>query len=484
MYKSKFKKELNHPLNIVIFGGTGDLAEKKLLPALFDLYSSKCLPEAFSIIGLARSDKTDSDYRDFVKKALINKGAEDQEKCDEFISHVFYKKGDIKTEECYLDLKNYLSEKDDSIGSCTNKMFHLSVPPSLYEPIFKSLAVSGLTKPCEEHQDGTWTRVLVEKPFGNNKKEAQKLDELLGELFDENQIFRIDHYVAKEALQNVITFRFANALFEPVWNSNSIERVDINLYESFGVRDRGASYDGVGALRDVGQNHLLQMLALIAMEDPGELNADKIRKSRADVLDKVILFNNENENSWRAQYEGYLDEKNVDKESETETYFKLKLGIDNPRWKGVPFYLESGKSLHASLAEMVITFKQTDSCVCPKNDNILHKNKIVFTIQPNEKITIGFWAKRPGFDYKLDEKNLSFSYDNSYSDNEEQVRLPDAYERILFDCIRGDQTLFVSTDEIKSQWKLIMPILDYWKKTDLIRYKQGSHPKLILEDNK
>jgi len=465
------------PLQIVIFGGTGDLAEKKLLPALFDLYTHDYLPKAFSIIGFSRGSLTDDEYRAFVLDALTAKG---KQNCDAFLEHIFFTQGDITSDASYANLKRYLHKKDDVLGVCTNKMFHLSVPPRLYEPVFNHLAQSGLTEPCEKETDNasTWTRVLVEKPFGNDAAEAKRLDILLGELFEESQIFRIDHYVAKEALQNIITFRFANSLFEPLWNSSAIESVNLKLHESFNVRDRGASYDGVGALRDVGQNHLLQMLALIAMENPAENNATEIRNNRAALLEKVATWSDTvSEYVVRGQYSDYKDAKGVAAETETETYFKVKLKIDDTKWKGVPFYIESGKALDTTCSEIEVKFQHHESCVCPKGvDASTHQNKIIFRIQPHEGISVTFWIKRPGFEYALDEKTLSFNYDE---DTEDNVRLPDAYERVLSDCIKGDQTLFISTEEIQAQWKIVMNIISNWETVPLQEYDQGARADSI-----
>jgi len=468
------------PLQIVIFGGTGDLAEKKLLPALFDLYVNDYLPKQFSVIGFSRGALSDTDYRKFVKSALVAKG---KSNCEAFLEHIFFTQGDITNDESYLRLKKYLHTKDDAFGVCTNKMFHLSVPPKLYEPVFTHLAKSKLTEPCETHHENssTWTRVLVEKPFGNDATEAKRLDELLGELFNESQIFRIDHYVAKEALQNIVTFRFANSLFEPLWNSNAIESVHVRLYESFGVRDRGASYDGVGALRDVGQNHLLQMLALVTMQDPGENTADAIRKNRAEILSAVELWSDDIEKCVvRAQYDEYIGTKGVSENSQTETYFKTKLRINTEEWKGIPVYMESGKSLDTTQSEIEVRFNHHDSCVCPKDvDATTHQNKIIFRIQPHEGISVTFWIKRPGFEYHLDEKTLSFDYEEDVSD---MTRLPDAYERVLLDCIKGDQTLFISTEEIQAQWRLIMDIIEKWNVLPLETYEQGVRADSISSD--
>lgn len=460
------------PLTIVIFGGTGDLAEKKLIPALFDLYKGDYLPKHFSIVGFSRKDLSDGEYQEFMKKSLLSGNREDFE---EFLLHGRYKQGDINNIETYRELKKYLEKLDDVHGLCTSKIFHLAVPPDLYEPVFMNLSESKLSEPCGEHNSaGMWTRILVEKPFGKDKKEAEKLDKLLGDLFEENQVFRIDHYLAKEALQNIITFRFSNAIFESIWNSESIERVDIKLFEKFGIGDRGESYDGVGALMDVGQNHMLQMLALVTMEDPEDLKPDSIRKSRANVLKKLVTSENNLEKFvYRAQYDGYKKEKKVNENSDTETYFKLKVKVDTPKWKDTLFYLENGKFVDETYTEIVVTFRARSSCICPEEDERQHKNILTFRVQPDEGIKILFWAKKPGFGFQLDEKDLSFKYSSI------EGRLPDAYERVLFDCIRGDQTLFPSTEEILAQWNFIMPILETWKKLPLGIYKAGSSPEEI-----
>lgn len=467
----------NHPLTIVIFGGTGDLAQNKLIPAFFNLYKNNLLPKEFRIVGFSRKEKSHEEFRSFMKDSLESHKIVEEPYVTDFISHGYYQRGDINSLDSYKDLSKILVDVDEEIKVCSRKMFYLAVPPNLYESVFINLSESGLTIPCKVHDDdNSWTRVLVEKPFGEDSDQAEKLDMLLGKLFKEDQIFRIDHYLAKEALQNIITFRFANSVFEPIWNHKEIEQVSIKLYEEFGIRERGAFYDGIGALRDVGQNHILQMLALIAMDDPKDMSAESIRKSRADILEKTKLANKDfSKCVVRGQYVGYKDVNGVESDSTTETYFKIHLEIAKDRWNGTPFYLESGKALDKSGTEIEIIFKEKESCVCPpEGDHKSHKNRIVFSIQPDTGIELHFWSKKPGFKYELEERTLSFDYDIN-----KDGMLPDAYQRILNDAIIGDRTLFISTEEVKAEWNVISPIIHSWDEIPLIEYQQGSNPKDI-----
>jgi len=366
-----------------------------------------------------------------------------------------------------------LETRDREHGVCSDKLFYLAVPPSLYETVFTRLAKSGLAIPCapgvpDEHV--AWSRILVEKPFGNNQREAARLDRLLGKLFEEDQIFRIDHYLAKEAVQNIISFRFSNGLFEPLWNRKHIERVEIKAFEKDGVEGRGSFYDSVGALRDVGQNHMLQMLALTAMENPGRMEGTAIRAARRKVLEKVSGAG-PNLSKWivRGQYEKYGSESGVASGSATETYFRIEARVNNNRWRGVPFILESGKALDRSEVEIAVYFKPTP-CVCPKGHESSHQNVLTFNISPEETIAIRFWAKEPGFEFQLEPKELAFSF----SKDAFERQVPNAYERVLVDAIRGDQTLFTSTDEVKAEWKFITPILEKWSSVPLQTYQRGT----------
>lgn len=456
----------NAPTIVAIFGATGDLAQRKLIPALFHLFVAGYLPEAFQIVGISRRDIGDSGYRDLARAALASVAQGKEVELEKFLTHLTYLAADFTAALSYQTLSDRLIEVEAGMGQCANKLFYLAVPPMSYGTIFRELADSGLTIPCSDETG--WTRVLVEKPFGNDNETAQKLDALLGLLFKEDQIFRIDHYLAKEALQDILLFRFANALFEPVWNSEYIDHVEIKLHETTTVSGRGKFYDGVGALRDVGQNHVLQMVALVAMENPGVLTAERIREARASLLSHVVPLSTKD--VVRGQYEGYRAEDGVAPDSMTETYFRIKLSLPSERWRGVPFYLESGKALAESKTEIVVHFKPPKDCLCdmPGHD---HGNVITFRIQPNEGITVLFWAKRGGFAPGLEQKRLSFSYRDG---SELATRIPDAYERVLYDAVMGDQILFTSTDEVAAAWKIITPILELWKNEPLLRYEKGS----------
>jgi glucose-6-phosphate 1-dehydrogenase len=464
------------PVTVVIFGGTGDLAEQKLLPALSDLYAADCLPDQFFVVGFSRKDLSDDEYQQFIATSLDKKGKPAPES---FTKKGRYKQGDLTNLDSYRALATYLHDLDETIGVCTNKLFYLAVPPTLYEAVFTNLAASGLAMPCKAHaRDDAWTRLLVEKPFGDDEQHAKHLDMRLGSLFTEEQVFRIDHYVAKETLQNILTFRFANTMFEPLWNADVIERVEIDMFESFDIKKRGAFYNAVGALKDVGQNHMLQMLALIAMDKPTALDASSIRDARAEVLKHVSLHGSTEASVIRGQYNGYLETAGVAPGSTTETFVNAKLSIDTPRWKGVPFYIRTGKALNETATRITVTFKAhlEDLFLSQKSQTDAHreyKNSITFAIQPNEGITVKFWVKRPGFVYELEQKELSFSYPLH------ETRLPDAYERVLYDALRGDQTLFISTEEVMAQWRLIMQIIDQWTVLPLHIYERGVHADTI-----
>ena len=463
-----------HPITFTIFGATGDLAQRKIIPALMDLYCRNLLPENFKIVGFSRKDLSDDDYRTFALNSIENKkDNHPQDKIDDFVSKIHYKQGNIDNQENYGSLEAYLKEIDKKLGDCSNKVFYLAVPPKLYHSIFENISESGLGTPCIVEGEERWTRILVEKPFGSDQDEAIKLDKTLGKLFREEQIFRIDHYLAKETVQNILTFRFANAIFEPIWNKDNIEKIEISLYENNDVSDRADFYDGIGALRDVGQNHLLQMMALIAMEDPKSMLSDAIHDSRGKLFSDIKINKKDLKEFVKAQYNGYLDEVGVEKSSKTESYFKVKLGVKNKRWDGVPFYLESGKALKESRTEIKITFKDKESSVCQIDGICRYNNTLTINIQPEKTISLCFWTKKPGLSLELEQKNLSFDYD------ENPLHVTDAYEKVLYDCIKGDQSLFASTYEIATQWGIISEVFKLWKNIPLGKYDKGVDPKLI-----
>lgn len=457
-----------HPTILVIFGVTGDLSIKKLLPALFHLYMQKALPKQFAVIGFSRRDWSDEKFREEVKN-ILSHYAKNKSKLEAFVKMFHFQAGLFHEKESYKNLSRHIDTIDKKWGVCTNTLFHLAVPPEYYALILKNLAHYGLTQKCGPGEG--WSRILVEKPFGNDLKTAQKLDAMLGSIFFEKQIFRVDHYLGKETIQNILTFRFSNALFEPIWNNKYIEKVEIKLLEKGDIGSRGEYYDATGALRDVGQNHILQMLALIAMEHPGDLKSDLIRKKRAQAISSLQAISSANlkKRVVRGQYIGYKDEEEVKPNSRTETYFRIKAYLKNKRWMNVPFYLESGKGLDESKAEISVHFNDVTPCFCLTEEvGHTHQNILTFKIQPSEGINILFWAKKPGLMTHIEPRNLSFAYRKSVS-----VHLS-GYEKLLYDAIIGDQTLFSSTQEVLAAWRFITPIVQGWKKLPLHLYKKGS----------
>lgn len=466
---TRIKAQFNIPTIFTIFGSSGDLAKKKLFISLFDLYSNEMLPDRFAIVGFAHSDYDDHSFRDYVQEILVGHTEDyDHDDIEKFISSISYVQGSFTDSEAFSALSEKLIALDDAIGQCTNKLFHLAVPPRFYDDLLRNLAHSGMTIPCSD--DSGWTRVLIEKPFGKDAVTAQELDALLGKLFKEEQIFRIDHYLAKETIQNILMFRFSNRIFDPVWNHEHVEKVEIKLWEDIDVADRGAFYDGIGALRDVGQNHLLQMLSLIAMEHPGEFTSKEIHKSRARVLGDLCM--SDTEHLMRGQYEGYCDIQDVADDSETETYFHITAQINNDRWKDVPFILESGKALHKKLTQIVVTFREPEPCFCVGPEHT-QNNKVIFDIQPEEKITVRFFAKEHGLLTNIAQKDLAFSY---HADRE--VREIDAYEKVIYDAIIGDQVLFTNTDEVKHAWAFISSVMEKMQDVPLTTYKRGTLPQI------
>lgn len=465
-----------HPTIFVIFGITGDLATRKLLPALLSLYVKKLLPSRFYIVGFSRRLFSREEFRELIRSKLnISQGQFNEEDVKHFLDHMTYEQGNFDSPVAYSRLAMRLKSIDDNWGQCSNKLFHLSVPPNLYEGILKELSSSKLTDSCDDKSG--WTRVLIEKPFGNDIVTAKSLDKLLGKLFKEEQIFRIDHYLAKEALQNIISFRFANSMFETIWNNKHIDKVHIKLYEKIGVENRGSFYDPIGALKDMGQNHILQMLALIAMDEPSSLKADGIRSRRLAVLRSVekITGGQVIKKVFRGQYRGYKDEKGVSSHSDTETYFRILASVKNPRWKGVPFYLESGKALNETKTEIDIYFKNNKKKSLfgrslGLEHNLEGQNILTFRIQPDEGIKIKFFVKTPGYGFETEAKTLKFKY----SDVPHFNLIRNDYERLINDAFIGDQTLFASTGEIMASWEFITPIIENLHKIPLNIYEKGA----------
>lgn len=454
-----------HPTIFVIFGVTGDLAARKLLPALLALYAKKKLPARFAIVGFSRRAFSREEFRELIRGRLnIRPGEFKEEDVKHFIDHMSYEQGMFNDPAAYERLAFRINDIDSRWGQCSNKLFHLSVPPSLYEGILNNLSKSSLTEPCADETG--WTRVLIEKPFGRDLETARNLDKLLGKLFKEEQIFRIDHYLAKEALQNIIAFRFANSIFEPIWRREFVDKIHIKLFEQSAVEERGDSYDEVGALKDVGQNHMLMMLSAVTMDRPKSFSSDDIRVERARALKKleVASLGSLKESGARGQYAGYTNEQGVPRSSQVETYFRLKTFVNNSRWKNVPIYLESGKALAESKTEIDIYFKPDEK---DGGENIL-----TFKIQPDEGIKIKFFVKTPGYEFKVESKTLKFKYSEQVSENW-QMKLTD-YERLIHNAFIGDQTLFASTDEIMASWKFIANVTKNWKKLPLVIYQKGA----------
>ena len=462
-------KNLNvtHPTILILFGMTGDLAKRKIVPGLYHLFSGGLLPELFSVVGFSRRGLSENELKALLVQILaehkdINPS---QKELKNFLALFSYQQGDFTQQKDYIVLGSVLGNVDDNWNTCANKLFYLSVPPKYYSEIFTSLSASNLIKPCAA--EDSWTRVIVEKPFGHNIQTAQALDAQLASLFDEKQIYRIDHFVAKEMMQNILAFRFANRFLERGWNNKSVSDINIYFPEKLEVKNRGGFYDGVGALRDVGQNHLLQILALLTMDDPKTFDGDAVRESRAKLLQDLIIPDLDyiQKHTVRGQYKGYTLIKGVAEDSKTETYFKIQAELKNDRWAGVPITLESGKALEERDLKAIVTFK-------PKNDC---QNRIIFDLQGSDMgIYIEFWAKKPGLSLTLEKRTLSFSF----CTQEYACGLSEPYERLILDCMRGNQTLFTSTSEIMSMWRFIDPIIDAWKlnRVPLLSYERGSCP--------
>ena len=453
------------PTIFIIFGATGDLFQRKILPALQSLRMKGLLPKRFAIVAYGRRQMDDAGFRHFAENAVASVD-------DDFLSRLTYVQGEFTDEIGYARLKKHTDDIDAKFGQCTNKLFYCAVPPENYSSIFKGLAGSGMTIPCSDEMG--WTRILVEKPFGKDMKTARALDKELARSFKETQIFRIDHYLAKETLQNILTFRASNPIFEAVWSKAHIKEVEITLYETLDVSRRADFYDGVGTLRDVGQNHLLQMLALIAMELPDCIKAGKtcadasgaIRSARAKVL-KAVKPSSKLSDYVRGRYEGFKDEKGVAPDSDTETFFSLVTEVKTSRWKGVPFKISSGKALHKGVAEIKIFFKGHAGQL---------GNTLVFRIQPQEAISLSMQIKKPGFDFEAITTPLSFEYSTLG-----HVRISDAYEKVLFDAVVGDQTLFASTAEVEAGWDFVATASERMKKAPLGMYSKGAAPENIKE---
>lgn len=452
------KKPEDHVL--IIFGASGDLTKRKLIPALFDLYEQDLLPENFAVLGASRTALSDEEFRQKTDEFLPT-----DKETGEFKKLLFYEPVSPNKPEDFKKLKLRLEKLEKEKNIAPNFIFYLSTPPSVYEIIAQNLAEQNLSK-----SDKFFRRLIVEKPFGTDLESAQKLNKDLLHFFDENQVYRIDHYLGKESVQNMLVTRFANGIFEPLWNRNFIDRVEITSAESLGVEGRGGYYDHSGALRDMLQNHLLQLVGFVAMEPPVVVDADAIRNEIVKVFQSLrpIKENQVSEYVIRGQYisstikgqkvKGYREEPGVDPNSRTETFVAMKFFIDNWRWGGVPFFIRTGKKLPARVTEIVIHFKQVphhlfNSIGIPGPEN----NQLIIRIQPDEGILLKFRMKTPGAGFHVQTVNMDFHYSDLA-----EIRLPSAYERLLLDCMQGDATLYSRGDAVEEAWKFVQPILNAW----------------------
>jgi glucose-6-phosphate 1-dehydrogenase len=456
-----------HPTTLVIFGGTGDLAHRKLLPAIYNLAHEGALPEGFNLIGVSRSEMSDDEYRAVAREAITtySRRPPDEQVLEKLMERVRYVPGTFDEDSVFERLKDELRQFDEEAAIAFNRIFYLSTAPNFFALIVKKLGEHGL----DSHSEAD-VRVVIEKPFGTRLAEALDLNREVLSVLDESQIFRIDHYLGKETVQNMLAFRFANGMFEPIWNRNFIDYVQITAAEDMGIGRRAGYYDEAGALRDLVQNHMLQLLSLLCMEPPVTFDADEVRDEKAKVLH--ALEPPPPEAVVRAQYTagmaegkeavGYHEEEGVPDDSKTETYVALRLEVDNWRWAGVPIYLRTGKRLARKVTEIAVTLKPVPHLAFEAQGSVgVQPNQIILAMQPNEGVSISLGAKIPGTRMRIRPVNMEFLYGTSFLSQS-----PEAYERLILDAMRGDATLFTRNDEVEAQWRIIDPILEGWEKDD------------------
>lgn len=454
------------PSALVIFGVTGDLSRKKLMPAVYDLANRGLLPAGFGLVGFARRDWKDQDFEqvvhDSVREHARTSWSEDV--WAQLRKGIRFVAGDFDDDAAFDQLKDTIAALDAERGTGGNHAFYLSIPPRAFPQVTKQLSRSGLAKA----QPGTFRRVVIEKPFGSDLASARELNDVVESVFPPDSVFRIDHYLGKETVQNILALRFANQLYEPIWNSNFIDHVQITMAEDIGVGGRAGYYDGIGAARDVIQNHLLQLLALTAMEQPKTFDANELRTEKEKVLSAVRIPDDLSTHTSRGQYlagwqggeqvDGFLQEEGIDPESKTETYAALRLDIDTERWRGVPFYLRAGKRLGRRVTEIAVVLKNApQKLFSDRQTSSLGPNAIVIRVQPDEGVTIRFGSKVPGPGMQVRDVTMDFGYGHSFTEDS-----PEAYERLILDVLLGDPPLFPRHQEVELSWKILDPIVKFW----------------------
>jgi glucose-6-phosphate 1-dehydrogenase len=453
------------PCVAVLFGVTGDLASRKLVPALYNLAVGGALPEPFALVGFSRSAKSADELKASLRESLGEFSRTqpiDEAVWQQFSRNIHAVAGAVDDADSFRELGRVVQGLERDLRTGGNRLFYLSTPASAFPPILQNLREVGLVSHTHGRTGPPWSRVIIEKPFGRDLGSARELNQLVHEILDESQVYRIDHYLGKETVQNILVFRFGNTIFEPLWNRGHIDHVQITMVESIGVEGRGAFYEETGVLRDIVQNHLLQVLALCAMEPPVSMEADEIRNMKAQVFRSLRRIHPDEVDSHvvRGQYEGYRGEKGVASDSLTSTYLALRAHIDNWRWQGVPFYLRAGKGLKGRVTEVSFHFKQIPFCLYgdDKTCQLIKNNVLKLRIQPDEGISLHIVSKVPGEDLKIGDVEMEFLYSEAF-----HKQPAEAYERLLLDAMRGDPTLFARHDEVELSWQFCMPILERWK---------------------
>ncbi|WP_298524120.1 glucose-6-phosphate dehydrogenase [uncultured Porphyromonas sp.] len=476
-------QSLPQSLILVIFGGSGDLTKRKLIPSLYQLFKQGKLPERFAVLALGRTDYTDETYRPHLDGSLqryLAEGEYDPSLAEQFLSSVHYLSMDPSEVADYPRLKEQLARLDERIGNPGNYIYYLSTPPSLYGVVPQHLAHVGLNKEEAVGADGeaqAIRRIVIEKPFGYDLASALELNEIYRSAFHEHQLYRIDHFLGKETVQDIMALRFANGIFEPLWNRNYIERVEITAVENMGIESRGGFYDQTGALRDMVQNHLAQLVALTAMEPPVQFNADLFRNEVVKVYQSFrpmtkeeirgsVIRGQYTESQWKGEHHrAYREEDKIPADSRTETFVAMKLFIDNWRWQGVPFYIRTGKMMPTKVTEIVVHFRPTPHRMFTTIDGETIPNQLIIRIQPNEGISLKFAAKVPGSGFEVKRVSMNFTYDQLGG-----IASGDAYSRLLEDCMLGDSTLFTRSDAVEMSWRFFDPILSSWQEEDFPLY--------------